>query len=245
MGAAGTRRMGKPAPTRNFENRILAALPLEEYARLKGSFQTLPLRRRTILNEPRRPVMDTVYFPRTAVASMVTKMEDGSTLEIATVGNEGIVGLPVLLGTDTMRMDVFIQIDGEAVALPASVIREAVRGKKPLGWFVQRYTQAFLSQIAQSAACNQLHPIDRRCARWLLMSHDRVPGDEFPVTQEFLAQMLGVRRATVTSAASILQRAGFVRYHRGRVRIVDREGLESASCECYRVMRAEYERLIG
>jgi CRP-like cAMP-binding protein len=144
-----------------------------------------------------------------------------------------------------MRMDVFIQIDGEAVALPASVIREAVRGKKPLGWFVQRYTQAFLSQIAQSAACNQLHPIDRRCARWLLMSHDRVPGDEFPVTQEFLAQMLGVRRATVTSAASILQRAGFVRYHRGRVRIVDREGLESASCECYRVMRAEYERLIG
>lgn len=237
--------MGKPAPTKNFENRILAALPPEEYARLKGSFQVLALRRKTVLNEPGQPLMNTVYFPRTAVASMVTTMENGSTLEIATVGNEGVVGLPVLLGTETMRTAVVIQIDGEAVALPASVVREAAEGGKSFGRVLQRYTQALLAQIAQSAACNQLHSIDRRCARWLLMSHDRVPGDELPLTQEFLAQMLGVRRATVTTAESILQRAGFIRYRRGRVQIVDREGLEGASCECYRVIRAEYERLIG
>src|ERR1700694_537713 len=244
MGASDTRRMAKPAPTKDFENRILAALPPEEYARLKDSFQILPLRRKAVLNEPGRPLMDTVYFLRTAVASMVTTMENGSTLEIATVGNEGVVGLPVLLGTETMRTEVFIQIGGEAVALPASVVREAVRVGKPLGRVLQRYTQALLAQIAQSAACNQLHPIERRCARWLLLSHDRVPGDEISLTQEFLAQMLGVRRATVTTAAGGLQRAGFIRSRRGRVLIVDREGLEGASCECYRVIRAEYERLV-
>jgi hypothetical protein len=133
MGASGTRRMGKPAPTKNFENRILASLPPEEYARLKGSFQILALRRKAVLNEPGRPLMDTVYFSRTAVASMVTTMEDGSTLEIATVGNEGVVGLPVLLGTETMRTEVFIQIGGEVVALPASVVRKLCGAGNLLG----------------------------------------------------------------------------------------------------------------
>ncbi len=176
---------------------------------------------------------------------MVTTMEDGSTVEVVTVGNEGIVGLPVFLGTGSMPMEVFIQIDGDAVTLPAHLFRDASSNGGALRPLLDRYTQALLSRIAQSGACNRLHPIDQRCARWLLMSHDRVPGDDFSLTQEFLSQMLGVRRASVTTAATILQRAGYIRYRRGRIRIADREGLESASCECYRVIRSEYERLIG
>ncbi|MEP6767807.1 MAG: Crp/Fnr family transcriptional regulator [Acidobacteriota bacterium] len=189
--------------------------------------------------------MSRVYSPRTAVALMVTTMEDGSTVEVVTVGNEGLVGFPVFLGTDSMPMEVFTQIDGEAVTLPAPVVKEASSNGGALRPLLARDTQALLSQIAQAGACNRLHPIDQRCARWLLMSHDRVPGDDFSLTQEFLSQMLGVRRATVTTAASILQRAGYIRYRRGRIQIADREGLEAASCECYRTIRSEYERLIG
>lgn len=236
--------MAKPAPLPGFENRVLARLPPAEYDRLKKSLQVVQLPRRTVLHEPGTP-MSRVYFPRTAVASMVTTMEDGSTVEVATVGNEGMVGLSVLLGTSTMPMEVFIQIDGDAVSLPATLLKEATSNGGAFRPLLDRYTQALLSQIAQSGACNRLHPIDQRCARWLLMSHDRVPGDDFSLTQEFLSQMLGVRRATVTTAASILQRAGYIRYRRGRIQITDREGLEAASCECYRVIRSEYERLIG
>ncbi len=236
--------MAKPEPLPGFENRVLAALPQDEYDRLKNSMQVFQLQRGTILHEPGRP-MSRVYFPRTAVASMVTTMEDGSTVEVATVGNEGLVGLPVFLGTDSMSFQVFIQINGDAVALPAPLPRETSSNGGALRPLLARYTQALLSQIAQSGACSMLHPIDQRCARWLLMSHDRVPGDDFSLTQEFLSQMLGVRRATVTTAASILQRAGYIRYRRGHIQIADREGLESASCECYRVIRSEYERLIG
>ncbi|MEP7132201.1 MAG: Crp/Fnr family transcriptional regulator [Acidobacteriota bacterium] len=235
--------MAKPRPAAERGNRLLAALPALEYARLKKSLEIVRLERRKVLHEPGAP-MGRVYFPRTAVASMVTTMEDGSTVEVATIGNEGIVGLPVFLGTETMPMEVSIQIDGEAACLSASAFKEATRNGGALRPLLERYTQALLFQIAQSGACNRLHPIDQRCARWLLLSHDRVPGDAFALTQEFLSQMLGVRRATVTAAASILQRAGYIRYSRGVIEITDRRGLERASCECYRVIRDEYERLI-
>lgn len=235
--------MSKPDLTAGFENRLLAALPASECRRLHKALEIVELEKRKVLHEPGTRITR-VYFPRTAVASMVTTMEDGSCVEVATVGNEGVVGLPVFLGTQTMPMEVFIQIEGEAAVLPAAVLREAISNGGALRALLVRYTQALLSQIVQSGACNRLHPIDQRCARWLLLSHDRMPGDTFPLTQEFLSQMLGVRRATVTTAASILQRAGYIRYRRGRIEVTDRAGLEAASCECYRVIRTEYERLI-
>ena len=215
--------MAKPKPVPGLENHVLAALPPAEYDRLKESLRVVQLKSRKVVHEPGLP-MSRVYFPRTAVASMVSTMEDGSVVEIATIGNEGMLGLPVLLGTDTMPMQVFIQIEGDAVTLPAHFLKEFSSTGSALRSLLDRYTQALLSQIAQSGACSMLHPIDQRCARWLLMSHDRVPGNDFSLTQEFFSQMLGGRRATVTTAASILQRAGYIQYHRGRIQIVDREG---------------------
>ncbi|MEO8191140.1 MAG: Crp/Fnr family transcriptional regulator [Acidobacteriota bacterium] len=236
--------MAKPEPYPGYENRVLVALPPAEYDRIRDSLRVVRLERRKVLGAPGTP-MSRVCFPCTAVASMITTMQDGSSVEIATVGNEGLVGLPVFLGAHSMPLEVFVQVEGEAVALPAAALRRSTAPGAPLHALLQRYTQALLSQIAQSGACNRLHPIDQRCTRWVLLTHDRVAGDEFPLTHEFLSLMLGVRRASVSTAASILQRAGYIRYRRGRITITDREGLEEASCECYKVIRSKYERLIG
>jgi CRP-like cAMP-binding protein len=158
-----------------------------------------------------------------------------------------MIGLPVFFGTGTMPVDAVVQIPGEISVMEAGAFRRLTESESgsALRTLVHRYSQALLGQIAQAGACSRLHSVDQRCARWLLMSHDRVGDDEFPITHESLADMLGVRRATVTTAASVLQRSGFIGYRRGRLRIVDRRGLESASCECYGTIRSEYERLIG
>jgi CRP-like cAMP-binding protein len=236
--------MAKPTPSKGSENRVLAALPPAELDRIQPLLKIVTLEARRVLYEPGTP-MDVVYFPLTAVTAMLATMEDGSSVEIASVGNEGLIGLPVILGTESTPMEIFVQIPGKAAVLNARQFRDVGREGGPLRSVVHRYTQALLGQIAQAGACNLLHPVDQRCARWLLMSHDRVPADEFPLTQDFLSQMLGVRRATVTTAANTLQSVGLIRYRRGRVQIVDREGLERASCECYRTIRSEFERLIG
>lgn len=172
-------------------------------------------------------------------------MQNGEAVEVATVGNEGMVGLPVFLEAATIPGKAFAQIPGEAWRMSADTFKEQVSPGTPLHELLQRYTQALFNLISQSTACNRLHTVEERACRWLLMTHDRVGSDSFPLTQEFLAQMLGVRRPTVSTVASILQRAGFISYSRGKITILDREGLESASCECYEIIRAEFERLVG
>jgi CRP-like cAMP-binding protein len=226
------------------ENRILDALPSKEYKRLLPVLSPVSLEMKRRLLEPGTAI-DTIYFPRSAVVSLLTTMDGGSAVEVATIGNEGIVGVPVFLGAQAMGARDFyqVQVPGHAVAMDTAAFLESTR-RDPLRGLVQRYAQALFSQITQQVACNGLHSVEERCSRWMLLTHDRVGGDEFPLTQEFLAQMLGVRRASVTVAAGILQKAGFIRYSRGRVAIVDRDGLENSSCECYRIIRTEFDRLL-
>jgi CRP-like cAMP-binding protein len=160
------------------------------------------------------------------------------------VGKEGMLGLPVFLGTDRSSGQSFSQVPGESLRMEVAAFRQAMTRSRALVDLLHRYTQALFTQVSQSAACNSLHSIDERCCRWLLMTHNRVETDEFVLTQEFLAIMLGVRRASVAKVAGKLQAAGLIRYRRGQLRILDRQGLEAAACECYGVIRAEYERLL-
>jgi hypothetical protein len=165
--------------------------------------------------------------------------------ETGTVGREGFNGVPVLLGADRVSGRSLVQVPGRGIRMASGDLRTAADRLPALRALLQRYSQALFAQMAQSVACNRAHPVDERCARWLLMTHDRVDGDTFPLTQEFLAQMLGVQRPTVSTAQSMLQRAGFIRYSRGHVTVADRAGLEQAACPCYSIVRKEFERLIG
>jgi CRP-like cAMP-binding protein len=180
------------------------------------------------------------------VISILAAMDDDQAVEVATVGIEGMIGIPVVLGADTSPDLVFCQIPGHALRMPAGAFRELADGAGAIRTLLQRYTLAFVRQLSQGSACNRLHPMDQRCARWLLMTRDNTGGrDEFPLTQDFLAKMLGVRRATVSEAAGRLQRAGLITYHRGVIRVHDRQGLEAAACRCYRIVTEEYARLVG
>ena len=235
--------MGKPRPRSKDLNHILGALPPGEYRRVASKLEEAPFHRGQSLQEPDGPIPH-VYFPRTGIASIVTRMSEGGTIEVATIGNEGIVGLSAYLGNGRASMEAFVQVPGDAVRMTSAAFRQEVR-TGTLGNIIRRYSQAFVTQIGQTAACNRVHSVAERCARWLLMLADRVPGDEFSLTQEFLAEMLGVRRATVTVAAGQLKKPGLIDYRRGRIRILDRKGLERAACECYKVIRSEHENLVG
>jgi CRP-like cAMP-binding protein len=226
-------------------NRLLGALPNDDFERLKDQFGTRDGKQKYVLADSGDPINE-VYFPLDAVVSVLTRMDDGASVEIATVGNEGLVGVTVAWGAETVNPREFatVQVPGTVVTMDRVAFREELRRQGPLASLVERYTQAFFTQVSQQVACNGLHSVEQRCARWLLMTKDRVGTDEFPMTHEFLAQMLGVRRATVTVTAGILQKAGFVEFTRGRVAIVDREGLEQATCECYAVTREIYDRLL-
>jgi CRP-like cAMP-binding protein len=212
--------------------------------RLAARLEPLTFRRGQSLHEIDEPIA-LVYFPRSGVASVVTRMSEGGTLEVATIGNEGFVGLAVHLGDGRSPMDTFVQIPGDAVRLEVRAFRRELKTCAPLSDVIGRYAQALLTQVGQSAACNRVHPADQRCARWLLMSHDRVPGDEIALSQEFLAEMLGIRRASVTECAGTLRRQKLIDYRRARIRILDRAGLERAACECHAFIRAEHDRLVG
>jgi CRP-like cAMP-binding protein len=221
-------------------NRLLDALPAK-------ARDALPLERcdgqvRDLIFEQHEPIRH-VVFPITAVCSMLTVMHDGVGIELATIGNEGFVGVPVFLGASSTNARSFVQVAGEYLRMPARDFRQAIDNGGRLHGLVQRYSQALFTQIAQNVACNRAHAVEERCARWLLQTQDRVGGDQFPLTQEFLGQMLGVRRATVNAAARALQEAGLITYRRGVITIVDRAGLESAACECYGVVAREFERL--
>ena len=224
--------------------RILLALAPKERERLLAATSPVSLDSKQILLD-RGERIDTVYFPDTAVVSLLTTMDDGTMFEVANIGNEGIVGVSAFLGVETIgaRECFQVEVPGQARALDVATFIEAA-GREPLCGLVQRYIEAQFIQVSQRMACVALHSIPERCSRWLLLTHDRVGDREFPLTQELLAQMLGVRRASVSVAAGALQNAGLIRYSRGRVTILDREGLENAACECYGVIRTEFERLL-
>lgn len=226
------------------KNQLLAALPAKEYSRLVAYMEVIPLEIKQYLYLRNQPI-EYVYFLNYGVASMLTVLTDGSAIEVATVGNEGMVGLPAFLGADRIPGECFIQIPGSGLRMRVDAFKTHVTASSPLHDLLQRYTQGLFNQIAQSAACNRLHSIEERFCRWLLMTGDRVETGTFPLTQEFLSKMLGVNRSSVSLTASILQRAGLIEYVRGQMTILDRSGLEATSCECYQVVRAEFERLFN
>jgi CRP-like cAMP-binding protein len=192
---------------------------------------------------PDEPVQH-VYFPVTCLLSLVTAMEDGSSAESGTIGREGMSGIPVILGTQTTPMPTFAQVPGDAIQVKAAATKEAYDRSGAVRDILNRYIHAVVVLGSQSTACNAIHEIQQRCARWLLMSSDGVGSDEIALTQEFLATMLAVRRSSVTEVLGRLRDAGMVAHTRGRIRIVDRDKLEAAACECYAKTRAEYERVI-
>ena len=224
-------------------NRILSSLPADERERVEGKLERVPLELRRVLFEPNQPIHD-VWFPVDAVVSIVGVMDDGSAIETATVGCEGMVGVPVFLGAGQMAGQAFAQVSGDAWRMSAAALRDEVRRGGVLPRLLGRYTQALFTLVAQSSACNRKHSVEQRCARWLLLTHDRVPGDTFDLTQLFLSQMLGVRRATVSEAATGLQARGLIEYSRGRMTVLDRPGLEEAACGCYGIIRAEFGRML-
>jgi len=225
-------------------NRLLAQLPKAEFQRLLPNLLPVNLEFKRVLYEPRAP-LDYAYFPERGVVSQLTVMEDGAGIEVATIGKEGMVGLPILFGMAEISSRLVVQVPASAFRMSAHVLRQETSGDTPLRRVLLRYNGAYLTQVSQSVGCNGLHSVPRRCCRWLLMTHDRVDGDEFPITHEFLAQMLGVRRPSITEVLQPLQEDGLIRYRRGSMTVLDRRGLEAASCECYRIVQDEFDRLLG
>lgn len=228
---------------RHEENRILRGLPKSDYARLVPQLTrvTLALRHRVI--EPYTPIRD-VYFPINCIVSMLTVMKDGTRTEVATVGNEGIVGLPTYLGTLKVPIEAFAQVSGEAWKLPVSAFRRWVAESTGLDRMLRLYTQFLLDQMAQSVSCNRLHSAEQRFCRWMLMVREQIQADSFAMTQEFLGQMMAVRRATVSEVASGLQADGLITYSRGRMKLENPKGMARRACECYAVVKAELDRLL-
>ncbi len=226
------------------ENRLLAALPLRDLKRIGRHMETVSLPMKAVAYESDQPI-EYAYFPLTGVTSLVTVMKDGSAVEIATIGNEGMIGLPLFLGVDRTAGRAFTQVPGDSIRIPAAVFQKEVQRSGELARMLQLYTQALMVQISQGMACNVAHSIPQRCARWLLMTHDRVAANQFPLSQEFLAQMLGVGRPAVSKIASSFQEQGMIRYSRGIIQFLDRKHLESVSCECYQVIQHEFDRLLG
>lgn len=227
-----------------FRNRILAALPQDELDRILPALERVDLPLRQVLSDPNRPIHH-VCFPEAGVVSIVGVMRDGAAVETATVGVEGMVGTPLFLGTDRMAAQAFVQVAGWGYRMSADAFRAELAMGGALARRLALYTQALITLMSQNAACNRLHPAEQRCARWLLLTADRVGDGTVDLTHFFLSQMLGVRRATVTEIAGGLQERGLIEYSRGRITIVDRPGLEAASCECYGVILSEFDRLLG
>jgi CRP-like cAMP-binding protein len=236
-------REGLEAAHREEQNFLLRALPLEEYGYLLAYCASERLLLKQTLVEPNVRI-DDIYFPRVGVCSMLAEEQDGGTIEVGTIGPEGFIGIAVILGGRSMPYRIIVQIEGDAWRIRADDLRRIVDERRHVRHLLLRYTQYFTNQLSQSVACNRLHTLEERCARWVLMTHDRVHGDAFEMTQEFLSMMLGVHRPAVSVAMGMLQNAGIVRYARGRVTVLDRPRLEEASCDCYAITRAEHERLL-
>ncbi len=232
-----------PSPHRPTQNHLLAALPVAEYDRLAPHLELvdLPLGEALYESGGRLPF---VYFPTTCIVSLLYVMEDGSSAEIAIVGNEGILGVSLFMGGDTTPSRAIVQSAGHAFRLKADLLKDEFGRFGPTMHLLLRYTQALLTQMAQTAVCNRHHSVDQQLCRWLLLSLDRLSSNELSMTQELIANMLGVRREGVTEAARKLQDAGLISYKRGRITVLDRPKLEVRSCECYRVVKREFDRLL-
>lgn len=225
-------------------NRLLGLLPATDYKRLHPHLERIPLTYRQSLYRARQPLRY-VYFIETGVGSLVNTMANGEAAEVGTIGNEGIVGLPLLLGDDRAPTSVYVQVPGIGLRMAAGTFAGELKRSSSMRGVMLRYAHALFNQVAQSAACNHFHSIEQRCSRWMLMTHDRMAADEFLLTQEFLAMMLGVQRTGVSIAAGALQRRGLIRYRRGVVSILDRRGLKKRACECYGLSKREFDRLLG
>jgi len=226
------------------QNRLLSALPPAEYQRILPGLQEVSFSLGQVVYEFGGH-LDYVYFPTTAIVSLLYTMENGSSAEMGLTGNDGVVGIALFMGGGTMPNRAVVQSAGGALRMKASLLQdEFARGEK-FQHLLLRYTQALITQISQTAVCNRLHAVDQQLCRWLLLSHDRVAADELIMTQELIADMLGVRREGVTVAAGRLQDAGAISYVRGHIKILNRAKLEETVCECYRVVKNEFERLLG
>jgi CRP-like cAMP-binding protein len=217
-------------------NRLLAVLAPDERDRVLRGAKPEPMDAHQILYPAGREITH-VYFPVSGVVSLVIKMANAADVEVMTIGNEGLVGIPLILGVASTTMEGLCQIPGRVLKVPAKIVLEEIRRTTSFNRLLLRYSEAVMVQLAQHAACNRTHSMEQRCARWLLMARDRVESDDFPLTQQFLAEMLGVRRATVTVIAGALQKAGLINYSRGRIHIINRRGLEGVTCECYEIVR--------
>ena len=233
----------KPLAARH-GNQLLARLPPAEYQRILPRLQFVALELKHVIYEARSPI-DYAYFPNRGVISALTVMDDGRAIEVATIGDEGMVGLPLLIGAKTTGNRMIVQVPGDAMRMAEDALREEVGRDSPLRQLLVLYHTAFLAQVSQAVACNGLHSVHKRCCRWLLMTQDRAHSDVFPMTHEFLAEMLGVRRSTVSEVLEPFQKKGLIRYSRGKCTVLDREGLKAGACECYRVIAKEFERLFG
>jgi CRP-like cAMP-binding protein len=225
-------------------NRLLAALPAKDYQRLLPELEPVTLTFGDIIFESGETIRH-VYFPNNSIVSLLSAVGEREHLEVGIVGNDGMTGLPVFMGVSKSRSRGLVQGEGSAMRMKAAALRKELSNGSPLNKLLHRYTHALLTQISQSAACNRFHLVNVRLARWLLMTHDRIEGDEFRLTQEFLSLMLGVRREGVTLAAGILQKQKLISYSRGRIKILDRAGLEAASCKCYAEVKDEYDNFLA
>jgi CRP-like cAMP-binding protein len=225
-------------------NRLLQLMAAADFDRLRSHLEPVPFQYRQPLYDANEEIAF-VYFPIEGVVSLVNTMADGSATEVGTIGNEGIVGLPVIFGDHHAPTSAYVQVPGAGLRLHANLLRKELELNGRTRTVMLHYAHAFFNQVAQSAACAHFHAIEQRCCRWLLMTHDRVQSDQFLLTQEFLGMMLGVRRSSVTEIAGELKRQKLIEYNRGRMTILDRSGLEKRACECYLLSKKEFDRLLG
>jgi len=236
-------RSRPPPADRRPKNKLLASLPRADFARLRPHLRTVPLAVKQILH-PRNETIREVFFPNGGVASITAVMQDGAMVEIATIGDEGLIGINAFFGPALMTGEAMMQVpDTNAEAMSVEAFRTELDRRGPFYECVQVYSQALIMLMMQSTACMALHSVEQRCCRWLLMTHDRVHRDDFQLSHEFLAMMLGSTRPTVTSVAGALQKARLIKYVHGHITVVNRLGLEAASCECYRTIKAHFDRL--
>jgi len=235
--------MPMPSTADPRQNRLLAALPDAEWKRWRPQLELVAMPLGKVLYEPGNRLTH-VYFPTTSIVSLLYVMEDGASAEIAVVGLEGIVGISLFMGGESTPSRAVVQSAGQAFRLQAHLMLQEFNRTGPVLHLLLRYTQALITQMGQKAVCNRHHALDQQMCRWLLLSLDRLPSNELLMTQELIANMLGVRREGVTEAAGRLQKAGLIRYQRGRITVLDRAGLEKRTCECYAVVKQEYDRLL-
>ena len=227
-----------------FQNHLLAALPAAEFKRLEASLELVQMPLGDVLYESGCKLHH-VYFPTTCIISLLYVLEDGASAEIAVVGNEGILGISLFMGGDTTPSRAVVQSAGWGYRLKAHLMKEEFKRAGPLMYLLLRYTQALITQMTQTAVCNRHHSIEQQLCRWFLLSLDRLSGQSLTMTQDLIANNLGVRREGVTEAAGKLQRAGYIRYSRGHITVLDRPGLEKRVCECYSVVKLEFDRLLS